>query len=142
MAWLRDAWRRLRSAVASRPTSDRLPRSRAVGARGERIAEEYLRRHRYRILFRNFRCEAGEIDLIARHSGQLVFVEVKSRSDGAVAPEVQVDRDKQRRVARAARVYLSRYGPAAPPHRFDIVAVVLRADGPPDVRHHVNAFAT
>lgn len=130
-------FRRLRFAVRPSATSQ----NRVVGGRGENIAADYLRRHGHRILFRNFRCDLGEIDLVTRDGGSLVFVEVKTRSSGWVAPEVEVDREKQRRIVRAARVYLSGYrGGEQPPYRFDVVAVVLRPDTPPEVRHHVRAF--
>ena len=51
----------------------------ALGRRGERIAERYLRRKGYRILERNFRGAGAEIDLVAMDGETLVFVEVKTR---------------------------------------------------------------
>ena len=50
-----------------------------LGARGEKAAAKYLRRHGYKVLLRGFRSRAGEIDIVARHKDWLVFVEVKTR---------------------------------------------------------------
>ena len=52
---------------------------RLVGARQEQIAAEYLKEREYQILEFNFRCRTGEIDVIAKDKGCLVFVEVKFR---------------------------------------------------------------
>ena len=50
-----------------------------LGRAGEARAAAYLRERGYRILDQNWRCRDGEIDLVAAHGGQLVFVEVKTR---------------------------------------------------------------
>ncbi|HOW01581.1 MAG TPA: YraN family protein, partial [Rhodoglobus sp.] len=52
----------------------------ALGRRGEEIAARYLASRGLAIVERNWRCPQGEIDLIARDGGELVFVEVKTRS--------------------------------------------------------------
>lgn len=54
---------------------------RAIGTEYETLACEYLTRHGYQILCRNFRCRQGEIDIIARDRDYLVFIEVKYRRD-------------------------------------------------------------
>ena len=54
--------------------------NRTLGARGERIAAEYLESRGIRILDRNWRSDHGELDLIARDGPYLVAVEVKTRS--------------------------------------------------------------
>ena len=53
---------------------------RAVGASYEKLAGDYLRQRGYEILACNFRCRQGEIDIVAKEKGTLVFVEVKYRS--------------------------------------------------------------
>ena len=50
-----------------------------LGAFGERIAGDYLKRQGYEILETNFRCSVGEIDIVARHGDYLVFVEVRTK---------------------------------------------------------------
>lgn len=54
---------------------------RAIGTEYETLACEYLTRHGYQILCRNFRCRQGEIDIITRDRDYLVFIEVKYRRD-------------------------------------------------------------
>lgn len=98
---------------------------RETGSRYETYAAAYLERKGYRILERNFRSRAGEIDLIGRDGRYLAFVEVKYRKDGQSGhPEEAVDARKQNRIFRAAQSYLSwkRY-PADTPCRFDVLAV-------------------
>ena len=70
--------------------------ARERGRRAEQIAAKYLSKQGYRIIERNFACKLGEIDIIARHEGDLVFVEVRSRhSASAVNPAYSVDRDPE-----------------------------------------------
>jgi len=99
--------------------------SRALGGEGEELAVRYLKRQGYRIIERNFHCPLGEIDVIARHGGYLVFVEIKSRSSSDFGfPHEAVHYYKQRRIIRAAMVYLARHrlndNVLA---RFDVVAI-------------------
>lgn len=113
---------------------------RALGKRGEEEAARYLRGLGYEILERNVRTRLGEIDLIARHRGVLVFVEVKTRSSGDfAAPELSVDGRKRRKLFDLARAYLGRLGAAAD-CRFDVLGIVLRPRGRPAIRHIQNAF--
>lgn len=101
-----------------------------AGRTGERAAERHLRKHGYKILVRNYRSRWGEIDLVCRHDGQLVFVEVKARKPGSLLAPVQaVNSSKQRRLARTARAYLQELD-VSPPARFDVVEVVLEPSAP------------
>ena len=96
----------------------------ALGRRGERAAERYLRRNGYRIVARNFRAAGAEIDLVAIDGETLVFVEVKTRSSRAAgAPEEAVDERKQKQMRRAAEAFARRYRADEIEMRFDIVAV-------------------
>src|SRR6266446_6198986 len=72
-----------------------------LGARGEELAARYLRRHGFKILYRNFRGrQGGEIDLVCRDRDTLVFVEVKTRtSEDFGRPLEAVNRPKQRRIS-------------------------------------------
>ena len=72
---------------------------------------------------RNFRCKAGEIDLIMADRATLVFIEVRKRGSMAFGgAAASVTRNKQMRLIRAAHWYLTRYS-VTPPCRFDVVAV-------------------
>jgi putative endonuclease len=111
-----------------------------LGDRGENVAARFLRNRGYKILLRNFRCELGEIDIVARDGNTLVFVEVKTRSYDEPTPEEQVNAAKQHQLSRVARFYLSRYGVPQPPARFDVVAVVWPNGHTPQIRHTPHAF--
>lgn len=97
---------------------------RAVGASYEQKAADYLRQQGYEILERNYRCRAGEIDLIAREDPYLVFVEVKYRAGAAAGYGSEaVDFRKQQRIIRAASWYLmEKHIRADMPCRFDVVS--------------------
>ncbi|MBI4517479.1 MAG: YraN family protein [Deltaproteobacteria bacterium] len=95
-----------------------------LGAEGERAAEQFLRRHHYRILQRNYRCAAGEIDLVALDRTTVVFVEVKTRTQESFGnPLEAVDQRKQRQMVRAARYFLSEHRLHERAVRFDVVGV-------------------
>ena len=112
----------------------------AMGDRGENLAARYLRNLGYKIIVRNFRCEVGEIDIVAREGSMLVFVEVKTRAYDDPAPEDQVDDFKQNQLTKVAKIYLSRYGTPQPPARFDVVAVIWPTGRQPIIRHTPHAF--
>jgi putative endonuclease len=113
---------------------------RTLGAAGEDAACEELRRRGYEILARQYRTRRGEIDIVARQGGTIVFVEVKARTTqdfggGAAA----VTPMKQRRIARVAVEFLARHGSLAAPCRFDVVVVT---PGPvPSFEVFTNAFS-
>ncbi|HDZ22306.1 hypothetical protein LCGC14_0203540 [marine sediment metagenome] len=119
----------------------------SLGRRGEKLAARHLKRRGLKILARNYRCPAGEVDLIAldptnKHLGAetIAFVEVKSRSsDHYTDPESAVRADKQRRIRKVAGYYLQRRRVEGYNIRFDIVAVVFDGDRP-TVRYTPNAF--
>ena len=112
-----------------------------LGLRGERLAEAFLRKKGLKTVARRFATPAGEIDLIERDRDTLVFVEVKTRADDRLAePEQAVNAGKQRKLAAAARFYVNRNQLTDAPCRFDVVAVILPADGQPRVNHFPDAF--
>lgn len=99
---------------------------RQVGSRYEAAAAAYLKDQGYEVLECNYRCRQGEIDLICRHGGYLVFVEVKYRAREKMgAPAEAVDDRKQERIRGAAAFYLySRRLPEDTPCRFDVVGIL------------------
>jgi putative endonuclease len=98
-------------------------RPHGVGGEMERLACAYLQGRGLRLLERNYRCRRGEIDLVMREAGTLVFVEVRFRaSTGFGTPAETVDIFKQRKLAAAASHYLQHY-PTNRPCRFDVIAL-------------------
>jgi putative endonuclease len=93
--------------------------------RGERLAARHYRLRGYRILGANVRAGANEVDLIVRRGRRLVFVEVKERASQAFGGGVgAVDREKRRRVRRAAATWLQAHPETADLEiRFEVAAV-------------------
>jgi putative endonuclease len=95
-----------------------------MGASAETAATRLLLERGYRIVERNFRCNAGELDVIARDRDVLVFVEVRSRADADHGHAAEmVDAHKQRQVARVAEHYLAMRDLDYDEVRFDVVAI-------------------
>ena len=117
----------------------RLPHG--LGRIGEDRAAEYLRGQGFRVLARNWRHKALELDLICEDGETLVFVEVKTRSsDRFGGPESAVTLEKQKRLARAARAWLAENHAWQRPCRFDVIAIVRHGDTL-NVEHYRHAFA-
>jgi putative endonuclease len=114
---------------------------RTYGRLAETEAECYLRRKGYRILHRNIRLSAGELDLVVEQKNVLVFVEVKARrtSSHGGAPYA-VDARKQGRLIRLAAQYLARHRLASPLCRFDVVLCSGRPGHSNVIEHIENAF--
>jgi putative endonuclease len=106
--------------------------SQALGARGEDLAVQYLKKKGFKVIERNYHCFAGEIDLIARDKDTLVFVEIKARSSADYGlPQEFVDRFKQRKMIEAARFFMAeRRVTDDISARFDVVAIHLTPAGP------------
>ncbi|MBX3026332.1 YraN family protein [bacterium] len=101
-----------------------------AGRAGQDAAERWLRRAGYVILARNYRCAAGEIDLVALDRRVVVFVEVKTRRRPLLSPLDAVTASQQRRIVSAATDYLSRHRLSGRPLRFDLVGVWLDGAAP------------
>ena len=99
--------------------------TRKVGADKEQDAVVFLLENGMEILEQNFRCRQGEIDIIGRHEGYLVFVEVKYRKTTAFGTAMEaVTPAKQRRICRVADYYRYRHRyEANTAVRYDVVAV-------------------
>jgi len=111
-----------------------------LGKEGERLAERYLKKKGYRLVERNYRCPAGELDLIALDRQVIVFVEVKTRTDDRFGgPLDSVHWRKQQSMIRAAQFFLSQQSLHHREARFDVVGVSF-VDQKPVVEHVQNAF--
>lgn len=100
------------------------PPAHALGRRGELAALVMLWLKGYRLRHRNWRGPRGELDLVMQRRGEIVFVEVKTRSGESFGgARAAVDHEKRRRLTAAASSYLSRFSLWERPCRFDVVAV-------------------
>ena len=108
-----------------------------TGLMGEEIAEEYLCDKGMRCLEKRHREKCGEIDLIMEEDQTLVFVEVKARFSEAGPGEGlrSVTPSKQKKIARAAMLYLLAHGWERRAVRFDVIEV-----NPEGILHIPNAF--
>jgi putative endonuclease len=94
------------------------------GSAAESVAVRELVRMGYRIIERNFRCFAGELDVVARDGQTLVFVEIRSRRSDRFGSALEaVSRTKQQQVSRVAAAYLELRHPKFDTCRFDVVGV-------------------
>ncbi|MGO9490359.1 MAG: YraN family protein [Solirubrobacteraceae bacterium] len=127
---------------SQRPRPLRSP-SHLTGRLGERLAVAHLERRGFRVLARNARTRAGEIDLIVFDGQVLAFVEVKSTRQGArrepgapagsaACPLERLGPRQRARLRRLAVAWLARQGsarPAAATIRFDAIGVVVGRGG-------------
>lgn len=104
-----------------------------IGAKGEKIAAAYLKKHGYKIVAKNFSSRHGEIDIIAQNKDSLVFVEVKSRKNSEEnfknygLPSEAVNKTKQKHIIFTAEIFLQRH-PTDKTLRFDVIEVYLDKD--------------
>jgi putative endonuclease len=111
-----------------------------LGKQGEEVAERFLKQKGYKLVERNYRCSAGEVDLIVLDRRVIVFVEVKTRSgDRFGSPLEAVESRKQRKMMRAAQFFLAQKGLHQRDARFDVVGISWPG-GEPLVEHIENAF--
>ena len=117
--------------IPSRPTTNE------VGANAESIAVELLLSRGFEIVERNYRCKAGELDIVALDGDDMVFVEVRSRADDEHGDAIEtVNRRKQNKVRQVAEIYLAHRQPPQDSFRFDVVAI----NGADDVTHYEDAW--
>lgn len=95
---------------------------RQTGTKYEQIAAQYLESQGYIVLQLNYRCHAGEIDIIAMEQGWIVFCEVKYRTCSHTALEA-VDERKQMRISRSAFWYLTEKHLNNKRCRFDVIGI-------------------
>lgn len=113
-----------------------------MGEYGERVAADWLRAKRCRILARNFKGpRRGEVDIVARDGKLLLFVEVKTRREGTkIRPLDAVDKPKQALIERGANAWLKQLGTRNLPWRFDVIEVYVQDGEIPRVNQIKDAF--
>lgn len=116
--------------------------SKQLGKLGEKIAEKYLRKKRYKILTQNFKRKWGELDLVAKKKRNIIFFEVKTISAReGFAPEDEIGWKKKKQLIKMSQIYLSENKiPFDSPWQIDIIAVEISPDfKKAKVRHFPNA---
>lgn len=108
------------------------------GRAGEMIALKYLIDNKANILETNYRINSGEIDIIAKINDELVFIEVKSRTNIKFGyPAEAVDYRKIRKIVNTAKYYILKNNLNNVPIRFDVIEIYLKDK---KINHIVNAF--
>jgi putative endonuclease len=112
------------------------------GALGEKLASRFLRRHGYKILYRNFRGRrGGEIDIVCRDRDTLVFIEVKTRtSEDFGRPITAIQQEQRHRISGGALAWLRLLDNPDILFRFDVVEVLLARESKPRIELIRDAF--
>ena len=114
----------------------------ALGERGEALAWNFLKKHGYRLLEKNFRTRLGEMDVIAEKDGTIVFIEVKTRRHHHFGtPEEAVDWRKRRKLVQVAQAFLQSKRLEDRAARFDVLSVTWDGEGEPAFFLLEDAFA-
>ena len=111
-----------------------------IGARGEKIAADYLRSQGYEILDANYHSRYGEIDLVAEGDRCVVFVEVKTRTNDRFGlPEASVTPSKLEKIYDTALLWLQDHPDKPDDWRVDVISIQLDpALQPQDIQHFIN----
>lgn len=108
----------------------------AIGEYGEDLACEHLVGLGYEIVDRNWRCEQGELDIVARDGACLVFCEVKARRSTQFGSPVEaVTVRKAMRLRRLAVSWLRAHHTRVDEVRIDVIGVLRRRDAPAEIEH-------
>jgi putative endonuclease len=107
-----------------------------LGAAGEELAANYLLGAGYVVLDRNWRCNIGELDIVAEHLGQIIGVEVKTRSSlGFGHPAEAVNPQKLRRLSLLVRRWCMTHRRNPHAVRVDVLAILMAPGREPSVEH-------
>ncbi len=110
-----------------------------TGKLGEAIAKEYLERKGYKMFEQNYKTKYAEIDLVAEKAGQIVFVEVRTKTNEEFGtPEETIGYKKKQKLMRNAQAYVARKKYSGP-YRIDAICIVLPgSEKPLRVSHYEN----
>ncbi|MCR3759344.1 YraN family protein [Clostridium felsineum] len=116
--------------------------NKTVGNYGEDLAEKHLKNLGYTILYRNFKCYLGELDIIAKNKDFITFVEVKARwNDAFGSPCEAVNYKKKFKLYNTAKYYIWSRNLLDYNFRFDVIEIVLNHNNDSyDLRLIENAF--
>ncbi len=97
-----------------------------IGKIGENLACEYLMNNGYQILERNFESRQGEIDIVALDKNEVVFIEVKTRTNNKYGTPVEaVDENKQNHLIRTIEYYIYKRNLHDKFIRIDVIEIYL-----------------
>lgn len=124
------------TATTDAPTTD------ALATRGTKVAARFLERQGYDILELGWQCKSGSADLIATDNGDLVFVEVRMRSnEDRGTPEDVIGKNARKRNERIAIDYLATHDICDVKVRFDVISILVVFEDRAFLWHHMNAMS-
>lgn len=110
-----------------------------IGRIGEQLVADWLKAKGNIIVKQNFRCDFGEIDIVAENPKTVIFVEVKTRKENSLtAPKDAVDFNKQRKIAATAKVFLKQAFLSDMNYRFDVAEVTYRVAEDETLKYSLN----
>ncbi len=101
----------------------------ALGRAGECLAVRHYEMLGAKVLDRNYRTRSGELDLVVAHRGAIVFIEVKTRTEGGMHPFDSLTYAKRTRLRTLAASWLAEHPHRASELRFDAVGIVMTHAG-------------
>ena len=108
-----------------------MSQNQTIGKLGEELATQYLKKIGVKIIERNFSCRQGEIDIIGKESEELVFIEVKTRSNLKYGnPADAVGYRKQQHLKQAIKYYLYKNNIINVPVRIDVIEIYIKQKSP------------
>ena len=115
--------------------------SRKIGDIGEQATADFLLRHGYEILRRNYTVRGGEIDIIARKGSMTCFVEVKTRQPSPLEEgEQAITPTKKKRIVAAAQRFIDEVKSDCEDCRFDVAVVTVSDNTVKHLKYYVGAF--
>ena len=111
---------------------------REIGILGERVAASFLKNNGYDIVETNYRCPAGEVDIVAQKDDTLVFVEVRTKTSFLYGtPEESITKAKMDRLLAVAEHYAQEHDGLPKEHRIDVIGIRLEPDGTLSYIEHI-----
>lgn len=115
--------------------------AKTIGNKGENAVCEFLERHGYEIIKRNFTIRGGEIDIIAMKENVTAFVEVKTRKPDALeSGENAITYSKKQFIVKTAQAYIDKFGNNDSLYRFDVAVVTMDKDRILKLKYYAGAF--
>lgn len=112
-----------------------------IGYDGENAVCEFLKRHEYEIIKKNFTIRGGEIDIIAMKNNLIAFVEVKTRKANALSDgEQAITYSKKNLIIKTAQAYIEKSGLTDFDYRFDVAVVTMNNGKILKLKYYAGAF--
>lgn len=111
------------------------------GKKGEKLAEDYLKKKGHKIIKKNFRTKFGEIDIITQKKKKIHFIEVKTRSSDLFGnPALAVNKRKMNKIIKVAQYFFLKNRIVNINAQFDIISIIVK-NNVPEIQYIEKAFS-